>query len=206
MAPIPNLAQLGTVKLRPTNSVKSQAPRETPDRTEEPPWAHSTLRKRPPPQIPVPSGERSPIPKPRIPRAPVSDHETEAAPSQNQRKTPKLPPSRGRPQLPAVPNITSSNGVENDTQVDGRKSSGMRHRNLPPPPMSPSIHNEQNGGVKPSTLANRRLPPVPTGDTNPGGGNNTGHSLPAKLKPAMAPKPNLAPKPRVPTKPKLPPR
>lgn len=208
---IPNLAEIGAIKLRPTNSVKSAHPRETADQTVEAPWGQkpSTLRKRPPPQIQSSSGERSPLPKPRFPRAPSSDLEPKAAPSEEHRKIPKLPPSRNRPP-PAVPNITSSNEVDNESQVEGRRSSGTvpspaRHRSLPPTP--PSTHNEQNGGVKPSALANRRLPPVPSGDTNPGGVNNTGRSSPAKPRPSMTPKPNLAPRPKLPpTKPKLPPR
>ena len=204
-APIPNLADLGSVRLRPTGSAKTPPSREpADDSVQDPPWGQkpSTLRKRPPPQIRPANDDTSPTPKPRHPR--VQDHEQEAIPSGNQRKPPKLPPNRIRSPLPTVPNIPSSNGDEKDSRVDGR--SHLRNRSLPPTPDIPLTHHNQNGGVKPSTLANRRLPPVPSGDINSAGGVNTGHSSPVKPKPAMAPKPNLAPKPKLANKPKLPPR
>ena len=195
--PIPNLAEIGTIKLRPTGSVKSPPQRETTEQTNDPPWAN---RNRPP------SGEdRSRVPKPHFSRSP----EREPTSSEDHKKTPKLPPSRSRPP-PPVPGITSSNAI-NDFQVDGRRNAGTvspppRRRNLPPPPVTPSSHNEQNGRVKPPALANRRLPPVPSGDNNPGGESHAGHPSLHRPKPAMAPKPNLAPKPKLPNKPKLPPR
>lgn len=209
--PIPNLAELGTIKLKPTNSIKLPTPKETTGQTEEPPWAQkpSALRKRPPPLIPTTGEERTPIPKSRSPVPKPRDVAAETPRFKYNQGTPNPLPSRSRPP-PAVPHVTSFDKVANDTTVVKYRGSGsasppLRQRNLPPTPKHPSAHDEQNGGVQPSVLTNRRLPPIPSGDTNPKGLQSTGKMSPS-IHPIVQARPNLPPKPRVPIKPKLPPR
>ena len=205
--PIPNLAEIGAVKLRPTNSVKVSASKAMADPAGEPPWdvGHigSTLRNRPPPQIPLQGEGHSSAPKPRLPYARSFDAEPDTATPKDQRRIPKLPPSRNNRPPPPVPNL-SSNDAGDQTEGHRGSSTGAplpRHRNLPPTPIQNDHFDDQhNGEVRSPVLANRQLPPVP------GEVNNTGHSTITRPKPPMAPKPNLAPKPRLPSKPKLPPR
>ncbi|XP_046844069.1 tyrosine-protein kinase ABL1-like isoform X2 [Xenia sp. Carnegie-2017] len=201
---VPNLSEIGNVRLRPTNNAVKARLKETPERGEEESWSKSNvanLRSRPGPILP--NDDHVPPPVPRTTRANASNDFTTV--SQPNRMKPKLPPSRNRPP-PALPKATSSNHVESHDGMDNVHGSipvspslRQKHRNLPPPPVPHD--NELNGNMK-NTFTGRQLPPVPSAWGRSSRENGTEHPLP----PVPKPKPLPPPKPKLPVKPSFPPR